>query len=97
MLYPRENFYKKYKDSQIFASLQEDLQLIENDDMDQKSQCKVMAAGFRIIRADDYPQPRIKFKDAKTENWKTLAKFETKATRDRSMEQLLEDDLTITD
>lgn len=63
-------------------------QLIENDDMDQKSQCKVMAAGFRIIRADDYPQPRIKFKDAKTENWKTLAKFETKAARDRSMEQL---------
>lgn len=56
-----------------------------------------MAAGFRIIRADDYPQPRIKFKDAKTENWKTLAKFETKAARDRSMEQLLEDDLTITD
>lgn len=30
--------------------------------MDQKSQAKVMALGFVIIRCDDYPSIRIKYK-----------------------------------
>lgn len=66
--------------------------------MDTKSQAKVMAAGFRIIRKDDYPQPRIKTKiNEKGSDWRTLEKFETKAARDRAFEEMLKDYMTILD
>ena len=66
--------------------------------MDTKSQAKVMAAGFRIIRKDDYPQPRIKAKtNEQGSDWRTLEKFETKAARDRAFEVMLIDYMTISD
>lgn len=66
--------------------------------MDTKSQTKVMAAGFRIIRKDDYPQPRIKAKiDGLGPEWKTLEKFNTKAARDRAFDEMLKDLMTISD
>ena len=58
--------------------------------MDAKSQSKVVREGFMIIRKDDTPQPRIKFKDAKQREWATYAKFETKAARDRAFDKLME-------
>lgn len=66
--------------------------------MDKNSQDKVIRAGFRIIRKDDYPQPRIKIKiNNQGSDWRTLAKFVTKAERDRAFAGLLEDELTISD
>ena len=57
-----------------------------------------MAAGFRIIRKDDYPQPRIKAKtNEQGSDWRTLEKFETKAARDRAFEEMLKDYMTISD
>lgn len=66
--------------------------------MDTTSQTKVMAAGFRIIRKDDYPQPRIKVKtNRQRSDWRTLEKFETKAARDRAFKDMLKDSMTISD
>ncbi|CCZ13792.1 MAG TPA: hypothetical protein H9937_04075 [Candidatus Alistipes stercorigallinarum] len=66
--------------------------------MDKNSQDKVIKAGFRIIRKDDYPQPRIKTKiNNQGSDWRTLAKFDTKAARDRAFAELMEDELTISD
>lgn len=65
--------------------------------MDQKSHIKVMSAGFRIIRTDDQPTPRIKVKENGNYEWRTLEKFETKAARDRRFKELLVDEKTIQD
>lgn len=68
--------------------------------MDTTSQEKVMAAGFKIIRKDDYPQPRIKIKakgKALNIDWRTLEKFGTKAARDRAFAEMLKDGMTISD
>jgi hypothetical protein len=65
--------------------------------MDATSQQKVIAAGFTIIRSDDQPNPRIKVKDEHHREWATLEKFETKAARDRRMEELLKSPHVITD
>ena len=68
--------------------------------MDATSQEKVIAMGFRVIRKDDYPQPRIKIKArGKGQNidWQTLEKFETKAARDRAFKDLMKDSMTISD
>ena len=65
--------------------------------MDTKSQTKVMAAGFRIIRKDDYPQPRIKVKNGQGSDWSTLGKYPTKVARDRAFEIMLKDLMTISD
>ncbi len=66
--------------------------------MDKNSQDKVIKAGFRIIRKDDYPQPRIKTKsNSQWSDWHTLAKFDTKAARDRAFAEMLEDGFTISD
>lgn len=65
--------------------------------MDAKSQLKVIAAGFKIIRADDQPNIRIKCKDSTSSDWHTLMKFETKAARDREMAKLLALQMVITD
>lgn len=52
---------------------------------------KLKAAGFRIIRPDNYPSPRIKEWD-KDRSWKTIEKFDTKAARDRRIDELLQND-----
>lgn len=65
------------------------LNLKNNKAMDTNSQMKVMAAGFRIIRTDDQPTPRIKVKENGSYEWRTLEKFETKAARDRRFKELL--------
>ena len=66
--------------------------------MDTKSQTKVIAAGFRIVRKDDYPQPRIKVKrNEQGSDWRTLLKFETKAARDRAFIEILDDPMIISD
>ncbi len=58
--------------------------------MDSKSQQKVIAFGFTIIRADDYPNIRIKYKDADHAEWNTLQVFPTKASRDKAFKDLIE-------
>lgn len=64
--------------------------------MDQNSREKIKRAGFRIIRADDHPCPRIKeFKGNSA--WITLANFPTKAARDRSFKDLLEQENVVED
>jgi hypothetical protein len=65
--------------------------------MDQKSQIKVMAAGFTIIRFDDQPTIRIKHKTAGAYEWKTLSKHETKAAREGERLKLIEDPFIIED
>lgn len=65
--------------------------------MDTYSQKKVIAAGFRIIRTDDQPTPRIKVKENGNYEWRTLEKFETKAARDRRFKELLKDKKNISD
>lgn len=65
--------------------------------MDTNSQMKVMAAGFRIIRTDDQPTPRIKVKENGNYEWRTFEKFETKAARDRRFKELMKDEKTIND
>jgi len=58
--------------------------------MDAKSQLKVIAAGFVILRCEDQPIPRIKFKAGIVTQWSTLEKFETKAARNRRLQFFLE-------
>lgn len=65
--------------------------------MDAKSQQKVIAKGFKIIRCDDYPSPRIKVKDKQHPEWSTLMTFVTKAARDREFKELLRLSIIITD
>lgn len=65
--------------------------------MDQNSQLKVINAGFKILRCDDQPSPRIKVKDGQSNEWRTLEKFPTKAERDRQFKMLLIDENTIQD
>ncbi len=40
--------------------------------MDLNSQNKVLKAGFMIIRKDDQPQPRIKYKQFGFPEWRTF-------------------------
>jgi len=66
--------------------------------MDQKSQIKVIKAGFKIIRTDDQPSVRIKVKDRTSNEWHTLEKdFKSKAERDRRFDQLLVSSIIISD
>ena len=58
--------------------------------MNQQSQIKVINAGFTILRTDDHPTPRIKHKGKGGHEWSTFEKFNTKAARDRRMNELLE-------
>ena len=64
--------------------------------MNINSQDKVMAAGFKIIRPDDYPNIRIKYRVGNGA-WSTLEKFDTKAARDRRFKELLKDNSIIED
>ena len=65
--------------------------------MNTRDQRKVIIAGFTLIRAGDYPSPRIKIKDGKSCEWRTMRKFDTKAERDREMKKLLELNMVIED
>ncbi|HLN56109.1 MAG TPA: hypothetical protein VK207_08955 [Bacteroidales bacterium] len=56
--------------------------------MDQQSHLKCLKAGFKIIRKDDQPSPRIKIIEQGRDQWHTLAKYGTKAERDRHFEDL---------
>lgn len=56
---------------------------------------KIQKAGFKIIRADDAPSPRIK--EWKSDSaWITLEKFDTKAARDRRFAELLQEPSIVT-
>ncbi len=51
---------------------------------------KLIAAGFTLIRRDDLPKPRIKFKSKDNFEWRTMVgPFDIKAARDREAEKLL--------
>lgn len=66
--------------------------------MDSQSQHKVIAAGFTILRSDDQPNIRIKYKGNGQSEWKTFEKpFESKAARDRRLKELLEKPKYISD
>ncbi len=65
--------------------------------MDAQSALKVIAAGFVIIRAEDQPLIRIKYKGRGKHEWSTMAKFESKAAHDREMKRLLENKHIIQD
>lgn len=53
-------------------------------------QQKVMNAGFTIIRADDQPSFRIKYKNKQVREWKTLEKdFKSVSARDKKIKDLL--------
>lgn len=60
-------------------------------------QNKVKAAGFTIIRKDDYPMPKIKISTGRNGAWETFAKYETKAARDKAFKTLLESNNIISD
>ena len=64
--------------------------------MNTNDQDKIIEAGFMIIRPDDYPNIRIKYRVGNGA-WKTLEKFDTKAARDRRLKELLKNILTIMD
>lgn len=56
---------------------------------------KLKAAGFRILRADDYPTPRIK-EWVGDSRWVTVCKHPTKAARDRQLQEMLKNPKIIT-
>lgn len=58
--------------------------------MDTTSQLKVIDCGFTILRVDDYPNIRIKYKDEDHKDWCTLEVFSTKSARDKAFKELLE-------
>jgi hypothetical protein len=58
--------------------------------MDQKSQVKVLNAGFNIIRIQDEPVPVIKIKTKEQQEWHNYGKFENKAIRNRCFKTLLD-------
>lgn len=57
---------------------------------------KLRNAGYTIVRADDYPRPRIK-KYVNNLSWVTVENFDTKAARDRALAKMLEDDKILLD
>ena len=57
---------------------------------------KLKAAGFRILRADDYPTPMIK-EWVGDLRWVTVCSYPTKAARDRQLQEMLGDPKIITD
>lgn len=74
--------------------------------MTQDGRIKLLNAGYRIIRSDDMPSPRIKtltghkvdgVNYVSAGDWCTLEKFDTKAARNRRMAELLRDEKTISD
>lgn len=56
---------------------------------------KLRAAGFRIIRPDDTPAPRIK-EWISNGVWVTMKVYTTKAARDRGLKEILMDPKIVT-
>ena len=66
--------------------------------MNLRDQKKLFKSPILVFRPDDQPSPRIKIKDGKSSEWRTLNKpFPTKAARDRELNQLLTLDTVIQD
>lgn len=63
--------------------------------MNINSRNKLIKAGWKIIRKDDYPEPRIKIATGQNGAWRTLEKYKSKAERDRMFTILLSADKTI--
>jgi hypothetical protein len=63
--------------------------------MNINSRNKLIKAGWKIIRKDDYPEPRIKIATGQNGAWRTLEKYKSKAERDRMFTVLLSADKTI--
>ena len=80
----------KWKEIQVITNLKKKGLMRPTD-----SFYKIHEAGFKIIRADDAPSPRIK--EWKSHSaWVTMEKFDTKAARDRRMQELLQDPHIVT-
>lgn len=77
----------KWKETQVITNLKKKGLLIMRPT---DSFYKIHEAGFKIIRADDAPSPRIKEWKSNSA-WVTMEKFDTKAARDRRMQQLLQE------
>lgn len=66
--------------------------------MTQKDQLKVLKQGFTIIRKDNQPNIRIKFKSGMITDFITYkGKFKTQVERDAQFEELLKNDYFIED
>jgi hypothetical protein len=66
--------------------------------MSGSDQQKLVNAGFTIIRIDEQPTLRIKFKGNGGHEWKTLEKgFASRAAVERRVKELLTDAKTIQD
>jgi thymidylate synthase (FAD) len=65
--------------------------------MNATDQQKLIKAGFVLVRPDDHPSPRIKVKDDQSSEWRTMERFDSKATRDRELKRLLKSNLIIQD
>jgi hypothetical protein len=65
--------------------------------MERRSMEKLMEAGYIFLRSDDSPNVRIKYRQKGSGDWKTLEKFETKAARERRLNQLLDSSMYIMD
>lgn len=65
--------------------------------MEKKSMQKLMEAGYVFIRRCDSPNVRIKYMKKDSGDWKTLEKFETKASRDKRFNALLDEEFYIND
>lgn len=63
--------------------------------MNINSRNKLIKGGWKIIRKDDYPEPRIKIATGQNGAWRTLEKYKSKAERDRMFTVLLSADKTI--
>lgn len=65
--------------------------------MDNISQFKVIRAGFRIIRKEESPRPRIMVRDKKNPAWNVLFNCTSVDERDRIWENLLVNEYMIVD
>ena len=57
--------------------------------MDQQSHIKLVSKGYIIVRSDNNPQPRIKFKDSEHLEWHTLNKYIAREVRDLEYKKML--------
>lgn len=82
----------------VLRKLKECLLTYNKININLRDQKKLFKAGFILVRPDDQPSPRIKIKDGKSSEWRTLGKpFPTKAARDRELTRLLTQDTVIQD
>lgn len=56
--------------------------------MDTRSHLKLISKGFIIIRSDNYPCARIKYKDGEHLEWSTLNKYLSREIRDFELKNM---------